>query len=111
MAWLKNILGKKNNASAEDVVQFYQEMGFFDGTAPSEVVAEYSASHGKSPNPNKPWDDDWIDLDVLRQLNAEIAQSGRQFAYAVDVNHSVVVCLTSEQKDRMSQQRKFPFAW
>ena len=188
MAWLNNIFGTKNNSSAEDVVKFYQTMGFFDGSAPPEVVVEYSESHGRPPDPDKPWDDvfllslskngvwaedpeadvcsenkvysdvlidwgsisfgafspteitedwggengpvtlhfklegrsvsiqpayldDWIDLDILKQINEGIAQSGREFAYAVDGNHSVVVCVTPEQKSLMRKQRKFPFAW
>ena len=55
--------------------------------------------------------DDWIDLDVLRQINAMIAPTGRQFAYAIDGNFALVVCLTSQQKKRMISERHFPFAW
>jgi hypothetical protein len=55
--------------------------------------------------------DDWIDLEVLRQINVLIAPSGRQFECAVDGNFALVLCLTPEQKTTMQNQRQFPFAW
>ena len=57
------------------------------------------------------YQDDWIDLEVLRQINQVIAASGRQFECAVDGNFALVVCVTSEQKATMQSQRNFPFAW
>lgn len=55
--------------------------------------------------------DDWIDLEVLRQINTLIASSGRQFECAVDGNFALVLCLTQEQRERMQTERHFPFGW
>jgi hypothetical protein len=57
------------------------------------------------------YQDDWIDLEVLRQINRLIQPSGRQYECAVDGNFALVLCLTPEQKRTMLTQRKFPFAW
>ena len=57
------------------------------------------------------YEDDWIDLGVLQQINELISASGRQFECAVDGNFVLVLCLTPEQKTTMLKQRKFPFAW
>jgi len=57
------------------------------------------------------YQNDWIDLKVLQQINALIATSGRQFECAADVNFAVVLCLTSEQKQKMHLERSFPFMW
>lgn len=57
------------------------------------------------------YQNDWIDLEVLRQINDLIAASGRQFECATDCNFALVVCLTPEQKQRMRTERNFPFAW
>jgi len=174
--------------SVEDVVRYYQALGFFTGAEPADVIQSYAASHGSRPDPGKPWDDvfllalseddvwsddpeadvcaenqvyseilaewarisrgaftptgiteDWesesgpiiirfqlggqaaslspaylddrTDLDVLRQINSLIAQTGREFAYAIDGNFALVVCLTHEQKKKMIEDRGFPFAW
>jgi len=193
MGWLKNIFKPEKvvtmpSRSSEDVVRFYQELGFFAGKHPSEVLGQYHEEFGDSLNPAKSWDDvfllslskeavwasdpeadvcaenlvytealkewaaissgafnptqvqedwkgesgpvklnfslgensvtvtpqyleDWVDLDVLQQINTQIESSGRQFAYTVDGNFCVVLCLTSEQKEKMRQERQFPFAW
>ena len=172
----------------DDVVRFYQELGFFAGIDPASVVQRYAHDYGRPPTANNPWDDvfllayaegevwaddpeadvcaenevysevlaqwarishgaftptevtehwesesgpitltfnlgsrtssvspsyqdDWIDLEVLRQINAIIGPSGRQFECAVDGNFVLVLCLTIEQKITMQTQRKFPFAW
>jgi hypothetical protein len=57
------------------------------------------------------YQNDWIDLKVLQQINALIATSGRQFECAADVNFALVLCLTSEQKQKMRLERSFPFMW
>lgn len=57
------------------------------------------------------YQDDWIDLAVLQQINALIAPSGRQFECFVDGNFALVLCLTPAQKEAMRTQRQFPFVW
>ncbi len=57
------------------------------------------------------YQDDWIDLEVLRQINGLIQSSGRQFECAVDGNFVLVLCLTADQKAKMRAERQFPFAW
>ena len=191
MSWFSKIFkseSSENANSAEDVVRFYQQLGFFTGVDPAGVVQRYTDNHGKPPRADRPWDDvfllaysendvwsqdpeadvcaenkvysgvisewagiscgafapidiaehwesetgpvtlsfrlngqlvsvspryqdDWIDLDVLQQINALIAHSGRQFECAVDCNFALVLCLTREQKRTMQKQRRFPFAW
>jgi len=190
MSWFSKIF--KGNSekpdTPEDVVRFYQQLGFFAGSDPAYVVQRYAEEHGAPPDPGKLWDDvfllgcaegevwaddpeadvcadnevysrvlpqwarishgafapagitedwegesgpitlsfrlggqpasvspnyqdDWIDLEVLGQINALIASSGRQFECAVDGNFALVLCLTPEQKTTMQTQRQFPFAW
>jgi hypothetical protein len=190
MSWFSKI-SKGDSArpnSPEEVVRFYQRLGFFADANPVAVVQQYTEEHGTLPDPGKPWDDvfllahsegdvwaddleadvcpenevyscvlpqwarishgafapagimehwddeggpitlgfefgeqqvsvspryhdDWIDLEVLRQINALIAPSGRQFECAVDGNFALVLCLTPEQKATMQTQRRFPFVW
>jgi hypothetical protein len=62
-----------------------------------------------SVSPN--YQNDWIDLEALRQINELIAPSGRQFECAVDGNFALVLCLAPEQKTTMRTQRQLPFAW
>jgi hypothetical protein len=191
MNWFSKIFkgyGSGNENSPEDVVRFYQLLGFFAGADPAGVVQLYTNDHGEPPSPGNKWDDmfllaysdgdvwsqdpeadvcaenevysevlaewacishgtftpvgitehwqsetgpvklnfqlngqpvsispsyqdDWIDLDVLRQINALILPSGRQFECAVDGNFSLVLCLTLDQKRTMKKHRRFPFAW
>jgi hypothetical protein len=54
--------------------------------------------------------DDWIDLDVLSQINVLIADSGRRFEYFVDGNYSIVFSITPEERSEMIKVRDFPFA-
>lgn len=190
MSWFRKAFkghsGRAN--SPEEMVRFYQQLGFFAGADPASIVQRYTEDHGAPPDSSKPWDDvfllahsdgdvwaddpeadvcadnevysrvlpqwaaishgafalrsltehwadengpvtlkfelggqsasvspsyqdDWIDLEVLRQINALISPSGRQFECAVDGNFALVLCLTPEQKATMQAQRQFPFAW
>ena len=190
MSWLSKIFkgNTENTNSPEEVIRFYQQLGFFAGADPTAVVERYADEHGKSPSASEPWDDvfllaysegqawaedpeadvcaenevysevlpqwarishgaftpsgitehwesesgpitlsfelgvqpasvspsyqdDWIDLQVLQQINRLITASGRQFECAVDGNFALVLCLTAEQKRTMQTQRRFPFAW
>jgi len=174
--------------SPEDVVRFYQRLGFFTGADPRSIVQRYTEAHRHPPDTSEPWDDaylladaesdvwygdpeadvcsethvycevllewagisrgtfaptditehwesetgpvtvtfqhdgrfvsispkydnDWMDMEVLRQINALIAPSERQFECAVDANFAVVLSLTPEQKKAMQTERRFPFAW
>ena len=190
MSWFTKIF-KSDSGSVkhpEDVIRFYQQLGFFAGSDPATVIQRYTEDHGAPPKANKPWDDvfllaysegdvwasdpeadvcadnevysevlpqwarisrgafapsglaehwdsesgpitlnfdlggrrasvspsyqdDWIDLEALRQINALIASSGRQFECALDGNFVLVLCLTPDQKGTMLTQRKFPFVW
>jgi hypothetical protein len=194
MSWIKNLFAGKTKAtpatgaSPEEVIRFYQAVGFFAGAEPGNILKRWTSESGGLPDPRKPWDDvyllsfsdgdvwaddpeadvcaenlvysevlpewarisrgafapteiseqwdgkrgpislsftlagkpakispayqdDWIDLEVLHQINILIAASGRQFECAVDGNFAVVVCVTDEQKRRMQTERLFPFAW
>ena len=190
MNWFRRIVKRYSTTAnnPEDVVRFYQDLGFFTGADPAAVVQRYADNHGTRPSAKKPWhdvfllaysegdvwagdpeadvcaynevyseilpqwarisrgafapsgiqenwddesgpitltfelggrqvsispsyQDDWIDLEVLRQINALITFSGRQFECAVDGNFALVLCLTPEQKSTMQVQRQFPFAW
>jgi hypothetical protein len=195
MSWFSKIFQPKSSPTpstgsntAEDIIHFYQRLGFFTGVEPASVIQDYTRSHGQPPAAGKPWDDvfllayakgdvwaddpeadvcaenevystvlpewaaishgafapgtiteqwksntgpvalsfqlsgqsvsvspsyldDWIDLEVLRQINTLIASSGRQFECAVDGNFALVLCLTQEQRKRMQAERQFPFGW
>lgn len=194
MSWFNKLFtgGSRSRGGSgngpEEIVQFYQGLGFFASANPAEVLGRYQDEHGGPPDPAKPWDDvfllayseggvwaddpeadvcaenqiytavlrlwaavsqgafvpeniaehwegetgpitlrftlngetcslapsyqdDWLDLAVLQQLNRLIASSGRQFECAVDGNFALVLCLTPEQKVAMQTQRQFPFAW
>lgn len=89
--------------------------------APTEIAEQWEGERGpisltfkladKLAKVSPAYRDDWIDLEVLRQINDLIAASGRQFECAVDGNFAIVACLTAEQKRRMLTERRFPFAW
>lgn len=190
MNWFNKIFktNSRNPTCPEDLIRFYQELGFFDGADPVSIVRQYTEEHGAPPNTSELWNDvyllaysiadvwaddpeadvcvenevyseilpkwasishnafaptglserwdsesgpitlsfdfegrrtslsptyqdDWIDLSVLLQINSIIAPSGRQFECAVDGNFALVLCLTPEQKKIMQTQRQFPFAW
>jgi hypothetical protein len=55
--------------------------------------------------------DDWIDLDILKQINPLMQRSERQFNYVCIENWCIVLCLTADQKQQMVQYRAFPFAF
>lgn len=173
---------------SEDIVRFYQQLGFFTKAEPATIIKQFSDDHGLLPNSDNKWDDvfllayakdkvwaddpeadvcaenkiyqevlpewahishgafapyniteqwesdsgpitvwfqlgerlasvspnyqdDWIDLKVLRQINRLIDGSGRQFECSSDGNFALVLCLTSEQKQTMRTKRQFPFRW
>ena len=66
---------------------------------------------GKPVSISPKYRNDWFDLDVLKQINALISPSGRQFECAADGNFALVLCLTPDVKQRMENERNFPFAW
>ncbi|HTI72120.1 MAG TPA: hypothetical protein VMF06_19245 [Candidatus Limnocylindria bacterium] len=89
--------------------------------APSEISEEWGSDSGpvtvifrlgsELHTIHPRYQDDYLDLDVLKSINALILPSGRQFAYASDVNFAVVLCLKPEERARISKVRDFPFAW
>lgn len=190
MSWIKKLFSGKTEVppttgrTPEEVVRFYQDIGFFAGEEPANVLKRWTDESGDLPDPRKPWDDvyllrfsdgdvwaedpeadvcdenrvysevipqwarisrgafapteiserweseqgpinltfklagkpakvspayqdDWIDLEVLHQINALIAASGRQFECAVDGNFAVVVCITAEQKNGCRPREDF----
>jgi hypothetical protein len=188
--WRKKYLGSKlpRLKNPEEVIRFYQQIGFFIEDDPEIIVQKYADDYGAFPDPDKPWDDvfmlahsthnvwaddpeadvcaenlvyskvvpewanisggafplnrveeqwesksgpitlrlylndktaivkpnyqdDWIDLEILQQINGIIAASGRQFECAVDGNFSLVLCLTAQQRKTLKEHRQFPFAW
>lgn len=190
MSWLDKFFNRipTGLSTPDEVVRFYQRLGFFAGQDPVSILHRYSEEHGSPLDPSDPWDDafllafsdgdvwasdpeadvcvqnevysevlpewasisagafmptdiseawespegpitvsfllggrpstlspeyqdDWIDLAVLKQINALIVPSGRQFECAVDGNFALVLCLTSAQKEAMRTQRRFPFVW
>lgn len=46
-----------NSASSEQVVAFYQQLGFFVGSTAKEVIESFCAHIGRAPDAEKPWDD------------------------------------------------------
>ena len=56
------------------------------------------------------WNDDWLDLDLLHDLNRLIAPSGRRFAQGhTHGQDAFVLCVTADERERL-QQLGFPFA-
>jgi len=55
--------------------------------------------------------DDWIDMEILLQINRLIAASGYQFEATDLGNMAVVLCLTGAEKEAMKKERDFPFFW
>jgi hypothetical protein len=61
MGWLNRIFtgssGESSARSPDEVLRFYQSLGFFAGADPGEVIQRYRDDYGEPPNPGKPWDD------------------------------------------------------
>jgi hypothetical protein len=55
--------------------------------------------------------DDWIDMEILLQINRLIGTSGYQFQCTDLGNMAVVLCLTPAEKEAMKKERDFPFFW
>ena len=56
------------------------------------------------------YQDDWIDLEILAELNRITQASGKRFNCAVDGNFCLVVFLSPETERRLRRERGFPFA-
>jgi hypothetical protein len=56
------------------------------------------------------YQDDWIDLEVLLQLNRILEPSGKRFNCAVDGNFCLLLFLSRETEQRLRKERAFPFA-
>jgi hypothetical protein len=56
------------------------------------------------------WNDDWLDLDVLHDLNRLIAPSGRRFVQGHTYGQDAfVLCVTAAERERL-HELGFPFA-
>lgn len=53
--------------------------------------------------------DDYLDLSILAEINKLLANTGKQFICASDVNFAIVFLLDTEGKRKLSEVRKFPF--
>jgi len=57
------------------------------------------------------YNDDWIDMEILLQINRLIGTSGYQFECTDLGNRALVLCLTPAEKETMKKERDFPFFW
>jgi hypothetical protein len=59
MGWLSKFFKPESKIAntPEDVVRFYQQLGFFVGADPAAVIEEYTARHGTPPKAGNRWDD------------------------------------------------------
>jgi hypothetical protein len=65
---------------------------------------------GKRVDLHPKWNDDWLDLDVLHDLNRLIAPSGRQFVQGHTYGQDAfVLCVTALERERL-RALGFPFA-
>ena len=53
---------------------------------------------------------DWLDLGVIEQLNALLKDADLSFAWALDGNTAIVLALDARQQAELTTQRNFPFA-
>ena len=44
----------------EEIVGFYQQLGFFEGRTPRQIVERFDADMRRPPDTNAPWDDLWL---------------------------------------------------
>ncbi len=54
--------------------------------------------------------DNWLDLQIIGQLNQQIAGTGYGFNYAINGNFCLVTFLSREVEARLRHDRRFPFA-
>ena len=59
MKWFSRILkgDPGTETSVEDIIRFYQQLGFFAGAKPESVVRRYEDEWGKPPKADDPWID------------------------------------------------------
>ncbi|MDB6108541.1 MAG: hypothetical protein JWR69_291, partial [Pedosphaera sp.] len=64
MSWFSKMFQPKSSPAsstgsntAEDIIHFYQQLGFFTGVEPASVIQDYTRDHGQPPDAGKPWDD------------------------------------------------------
>jgi hypothetical protein len=55
------------------------------------------------------WNDDWLDLTILQQINELIVDSGKQFVCAADHNHATVFVCDENTRKTLEEIRGFPF--
>ena len=57
MKWFSRILkgNPGTETSVEDIIRFYQQLGFFAGAKPESVVRRYDDEWGKPPKADDPW--------------------------------------------------------
>ena len=56
------------------------------------------------------WQDDWLDLDVIHELNGLIADTRFRLCCFSDVNFAIAFAVTVEQRRQMITDRDFPFS-
>lgn len=85
---------------------------------PAEIVEKWESEagpvlvtfvvEGNSASVSPQVRDDWIDLDVLGELNFFTVMSGWKFNYAVDGNFCLVTFLPIEVERRLKRERQLP---
>ena len=66
MSWIKKIFQQRaevprgSKTAPEEVIRFYQELGFFAGVDLGSLLQRYVEEFGKPPDPGKPWDDAYL---------------------------------------------------
>jgi hypothetical protein len=122
-SWRSNGRGRRRNATEPGELTGAQRRGTPGLACPTqEGITDHWESEsgpitlnfelgGQPASVSPGYREDWIDLEVLHQINQLIGSSGRQFQCAVDGNLALVLCLTPDQKRTMQAQRRFLFAW
>jgi hypothetical protein len=88
--------------------------------APTDIQEEWQSERGpievsfllegRSVTIKPKYQNDWIDLAILLQLNQIIKADGKRFNCAVDGNFYLLVFLSPEAEKRLRLERGFPFA-
>jgi hypothetical protein len=56
------------------------------------------------------YQDDWIDLEVLTELNRILEPTGRRYNCALDGNFCLLLFLDPQTEKKIRKERRFPFA-
>jgi len=87
MGWFSKFFkgGNSSGKSPEEIVHFYQQLGFFAGISPASLVERYANEHGKPPQDGNPWDDAYLlacDEDLVWTCDPEADVCAENNVYA-----------------------------